>query len=79
MAENVTARRFRRKVSDEMQVRLPAQTPHTKMRDGGGIGGQVFADARLWRSFAYGIHFLFEFFKQRCCIIWIEIFETFDV
>jgi hypothetical protein len=46
MAENVTARRFRRKVSDEMQVRLPAQTPHTKMRDGGGIGGQVFSDVR---------------------------------
>jgi len=32
----------RRQVSDEMQVRLPAQTAHTKMRDRGGIGGQVF-------------------------------------
>jgi hypothetical protein len=41
IAPNATARRFRRKVSCEMQVRLPAQTAHAKMRDGGGIGGQV--------------------------------------
>ena len=45
--QNATARRFRRKVSCEMQVRLPAQTTMPKMRDGGGIGGQVFADVRL--------------------------------
>jgi hypothetical protein len=45
MSPNATARRFRRKVSDEMQVRLPAQTTHAKGGDRGGIGGQVFPDA----------------------------------
>jgi hypothetical protein len=42
IAANATARRFRRKVSGEMQARLPAQTSYAKMRDRGGIGGQVF-------------------------------------
>ncbi len=48
MAENAAARRFRRKVSCEMQVRLPAQTTIPKMRDRGGIGGQVFPAVRYW-------------------------------
>jgi hypothetical protein len=28
-----------------MQARLPAQTPHAKRRDRGGIGGQVLGEA----------------------------------
>jgi len=42
MSPNASARRFRREVSCGMQARLPAQTTMAKMRDGGGIGGQVF-------------------------------------
>jgi hypothetical protein len=48
MAGNATARRFRRKVSCEMQVRLPAQTTHAKIRVRGGIGGQVLAAVVLF-------------------------------
>jgi hypothetical protein len=39
---NAAACRFRRKVSGEMQARLPAQTTRAKTRDRGGIGRQVF-------------------------------------
>ncbi len=47
MAVNATARRFRRKVSDEMRVRSQCK-PHTpKGGDRGGIGGRVFYGVRL--------------------------------
>jgi hypothetical protein len=42
MAHNAIARRFRRKVSYEMQVRLPAQITHAK-------------NARPWRSRRAGV------------------------
>jgi hypothetical protein len=54
MSPNATARRFRRKVSCEMQVRLPAQTTRAKTRARGGIGGQMFGGVHL-RTICYGL------------------------
>jgi hypothetical protein len=59
MTANATARRFRRKVSCEMQARLPAQTTMPKMRDGGGIGGQVFSARAFWLCIPTVISFWF--------------------
>ena len=63
MAENATARRFRRKVR-EMQVRLPAQTTHAKTRVRGAVGARVLADAQMWSIFlGRGL----QLFSSGCC------------
>jgi hypothetical protein len=45
-----------------MQVCLPAQIPHAKMRDGGGIGGKVLADVRL--SMSQGLDDIFKSIRR---------------
>ena len=47
MSGNAAARRFRRKVSCEMQATLPAQPHMPKGGDRGGVGGHVL-DAVFW-------------------------------